>query len=357
MRLFYYILGARAVYALLWFYVSPLLPLMARDLAVQEAQLGLLPAAFIAGAAAMQIPAAWIGAKIGDVRTAGIGLLLLGLGSALVGFSGTWQEALAFRALAGAGAGLFFSTAGAALVSLKPGATGTALGWYNASFNVGALTGYYWGYVAAAMGWRAAAILPGVAASAVAAPLLTQKGFKHGHKLDRSAIALGLASFPIWGAVYATNSLAATWLSYYKDVPPSLAGAISSASMASGLLGGALGSIYDKARKKEVVLVAASALSSASMALVPSSPPAVVPLAVFAYGASYTVYITAIYAEGSRRSSPSSALAVINVIDMALGLNASYIFSYAMSIYPPLAWYSTAALALVSSYAARLARR
>ncbi len=342
---------------MLWFYLSPLLPLMAKDLGVQEAQLGFLPAAFIAGAASMQIPASWIGAKIGDVKTAGAGLLLLGVGSALVGISRGWPEALAFRALAGAGAGLFFSTAGAALVSLRPERAGTALGWYNASFNVGALAGYYWGYVAAMANWRVAAALPGVVASAIAAPMLLQGGFKHEHKLDASAVALGLASFPIWGAVYAANSLAAAWLTYYKDVPPSIAGAISSASMASGLLGGALGSVYDKAGNKAAVLAGSAALSAASMAAVPLLPPTAVPAAVFAYGASYTVYITAIYAEGSKRGSPSSALAVINVVDMALGLNESYVFSYAMSVYPPLAWYTAAILALASSSAARLAEK
>lgn len=355
--MFHYLLVARAVYALAWFYLSPLLPLMARDLSVQEAQLGWLPAAFIAGAAAMQIPASWIGARIGDVRTAGIGLFLLGLGSALVGASGSWPEALAFRALAGAGAGLFFSTAGAALVSLRPEAAGAALGWYNAAFNVGALAGYYWGYVAALAGWRAAAVAPGLAIAAIAVPLIAESGFRHEHKLDASAVTLGLASFPIWGAVYAANSLAASWLTYYRHVPPSLAGAISSASMASGLLGGALGAIYDRARNKGLVFAATSILTAAAMASMPYLPPVAAPAAVFAYGVFYTIYITAIYAEGSRRGQPSSALAVINVIDMALGLNISYLFSYAMAIYPPLAWAITAVLASASASAAALVLR
>ncbi|MGC9118277.1 MAG: MFS transporter [Thermoproteus sp.] len=351
MGLFRYILASRAVYALLWFYLSPLLPAMSRDLHVAEAQLGFLPAAFIAGAAAAQIPASVLGSKIGDVKTAGIGLFLLGLGSALTAASPTWGVALALRAVAGVGAGLFFSTAGAALVALRPGEAGRALGLYNASFNIGAFLGYYWGYVAGPLGWRAAAAIPGAIAAAMALPLIAQGGFRHGARPTASALWLGLASFPLWGAVYAANSLAASWLHYYRGLPASEAGAITSASMLSGLLGGSLGSVYDKARDKRAVFLYSAALSAAAMAALPYLPSAVAPLLVFMYGAAYTVYITAIYAEGSRRGPPSSALAVINVVDMALGLNISYIFSFAMAASPPSAWEIDAGLALASALA------
>ncbi|MEZ0248325.1 MAG: MFS transporter [Thermoproteus sp.] len=354
-RLFLYVLASRAVYALLWFYTAPLLPAMAGDLSATQAELGLLPAAFIAGAAAAQIPASWLGSKIGDVKTAGLGLLLLGVGSAAVGLAVTWPEALAFRATAGVGAGLFFSTAGAALVALRPRAVGSALGLYNASFNVGALVGYYWGYVAEASGWRAAVVAPGVIAAAMSAPLLSQGGFKHEMRLDRSALSLGLASFPIWGAAYAANSLTASWLELYRGAPPSIAGAISSASMASGLLGGLLGAIYDRSRDKRLVFVASAVATSASMATMPWDPLPLVPAAVFAYGSAYTIYMTSIYAEGSASGSPSSALAVINFVDMALGLNMSYLFSYAMALSPPLAWELVAAAASTSASAALLA--
>ena len=351
MRLFGYILASRAVYALLWFYLSPLLPAMSRDLHVSEAQLGFLPAAFIAGAAAAQIPASLAGSRIGDVRTAGLGLLLLGLGSALTAASPTWGAALALRAVAGVGAGLFFSTAGAALVALRPREAGRALGLYNASFNIGAFLGYYWGYVAEPLGWRIAAAAPGVAAAAMAPPLIMQGGFKHGARPSPSAIWLGLVSFPLWGAVYAANSLAAAWLHYYRGLQASEAGAITSASMLSGLLGGFLGSIYDKAKDKRAVFLYSAVLSAAPMAALPYLPTAVAPLLVFTYGVAYTIYITAIYAEGSRSGAPASALAVINVVDMALGLNVSYLFSFTMALSPPSAWEVDAGLALASALA------
>ncbi|MEL9990189.1 MAG: MFS transporter [Thermoproteus sp.] len=355
MRLFPYVLASRAVYALLWFYIAPILPIMAKELSATQAELGLLPAAFIAGAAAAQIPASWLGSKIGDVRTAGLGLLLLGAGSASLGLAGTWAEALAFRAVAGVGAGLFFSTAGAALVALRPRAVGSALGLYNASFNLGALAGYYWGYVAGPLGWRNAVIAPGAVAAAMSVPLLAQGGFKHQLRLSRSAASLGLASFPIWGAAYAANSLAASWLELYRGASPSAAGAMSSASMASGLLGGLLGVVYDRTSDKRLVLASSALATAASMAVIPWAPTPLAPAAIFAYGTAYTVYMTSIYAEGSASGDPSSALAVINLVDMALGLNMSYAFSYAMALSPPLAWSLAAAAASTSASAALLA--
>jgi DHA1 family inner membrane transport protein len=75
--------------------------------------------------------------------------------------------ALGFKALGGVGAGLFFFTAGAVLVALRPSAVGAALGWYNVSFNLGSFVGYYWGYVASAVGWRLALGISGVLATAV----------------------------------------------------------------------------------------------------------------------------------------------------------------------------------------------
>ncbi|CCC80720.1 permease of the major facilitator superfamily [Thermoproteus tenax Kra 1] len=349
--MFAYILAARAVYALMWFYLAPLLPAMIQDFSVPPSESGLMPAFFIIGAAAAQIPASWIGSKIGDIRTAGLGLFTLGIGSSLVATSPNWWTALAFRAISGVGAGLFFSTAGAALVALRPRSAGSALGWYNASFNIGAFAGYYWGYAAHLLGWRAAALAPALLAVAMSAPLIKEPGLRSSASLSWRAAKLGLASFPIWGAAYAANSLTATWLHFYRGVPASAAGAISSATMASGLLGGMLGSIYDRVRNKRAVPFYSAFLTAVAMAALPLAPAEISPLLVFSYGLGYTVYITSIYAMGAKLGNPSAALAVINVIDMSLGMGFSYVFSYTMELNPAIPWAILSALALISATA------
>jgi DHA1 family inner membrane transport protein len=98
---------------------------------------------------------------------------------------------------------------------------GAASGWYNASFNLGGFVGYYWGYIASAALWVA---------------LLKGHGFKTKTFVNWKAALFGLASFPPFGgAVYAANSLTATWIRLYRSVDEGVAGAISSASMMADL--------------------------------------------------------------------------------------------------------------------------
>jgi DHA1 family inner membrane transport protein len=94
-------------------------------------------------------------------------MVIFGASSVLMSAAPRWGWALGFRALGGVGAGLFFFTAGAVLVALRPNAAGAALGWYNVSFNLGSFVGYYWGYVASAVGWRLALGISRVLVAAV----------------------------------------------------------------------------------------------------------------------------------------------------------------------------------------------
>jgi DHA1 family inner membrane transport protein len=119
--------------------------------------------------------------------------------SILMSAAPRWEWALGFRALGGVGAGLFFSTADAVLVALRPNAVGAALGWYNASFNLGGFVGYYWGYVTPAVGWRLALGVPGVLATALGMALLKGHDFKTKTFINWKAALFGLASFPLLG--------------------------------------------------------------------------------------------------------------------------------------------------------------
>jgi hypothetical protein len=65
--------------------------------------------------------------------------------------------------------------------------------------------------------------------------LLKGHGFKTKTFVNWKAALSGLASFPFWSAVYAANSLTATWIHLYRSVDEGVAGAISSASMMADL--------------------------------------------------------------------------------------------------------------------------
>lgn len=350
--LIYLVLLSRAVYALMWFYIAPVLPMMLREFNVDPALAGVLPAVFIVGAATAQLPASFIGAKFGHNKIAGIGLIIFGISSIAVGLSPSWEWALFFRALGGLGAGLFFSTAGAVLIVLKPDAVGSILGWYNASFNLGGFLGYYWGYVASLVGWRIAIAIPGVISAAFGAMLLKSASLKSETSISWKTSVFGLASFPFWGAVYAANSLTATWLHLFRGMEESYAGAISSASMLSGFFGGVFGRLYDRTKNKRRLLLYTPIFASIAYLAMPDTPIEAAPLLAFIYGASFSAYITAVYATASKVSrNPASALAVINVINMALGLHFSYAFSLLMAFSPTYPWLLLSALAFLSAIA------
>jgi Arabinose efflux permease len=352
----YLVLFARGVYSLMWFYMAPILPTILREYGVEPIQAGLLPAVFIVGAAATQLPAGYLGARYGHDRVAGVGMAVFGASSILLSVAPTWESVLVFRALGGVGAGLFFSTAGATLIALRTNAVGSALGWYNASFNIGAFVGYYWGYVASVVGWRLALMAPGVLGVALGVLLLMGQGIKTKASFSLHTVVFGLASFPFWGAVYAANSLAATWIHLYRQVSEEAAGAISSAAMLSGFFGGIMGSVYDRARNKSYIFLGAPLSAALAYASLPFAPLELVALFIFLYGISFSAYITAVYAAASKMSeNPAAALAVINVTNMALGLHFSYVFSWLMalgSVYP---WLLLSALALSSAVSTYIA--
>ncbi|MEZ0318696.1 MAG: hypothetical protein ABWK05_01705 [Pyrobaculum sp.] len=120
--------------------------------------------------------------------------------------------------------------------------------------------------------------------------------------------------------------------------------------MISGFFTGWVGKIYDAAQRK--VVVAAPVVASLTYLAVPLFPVSVVPALVFLYGFSFSTYITSIYAAASKNSkNPASALAVINVTNMALGLHVSYIFTRVMELAPAYPWALLSALAVASAAA------
>jgi MFS family permease len=60
------------------------------------------------------------GARYGHDRVAGIDMVIFEASSILMSAAPRWEWGLGFRALGRVGAGLFFSTAGAVLVALRP---------------------------------------------------------------------------------------------------------------------------------------------------------------------------------------------------------------------------------------------
>src|SRR5579885_3069586 len=124
------ILFSRFIYSLNWFVISPAIPLI-----------------FFLFTGLFQIPSGIVSNKLGAPATFTAGLILLSLGNILLILYQNFEWVLLTRALSGFGAALFFASAGAVLIELKPDKPGFMMGMYNVAFALGGGAGLLWGVV------------------------------------------------------------------------------------------------------------------------------------------------------------------------------------------------------------------
>ena len=100
---------ARAVYALNWFDITPGLIFISQDLDLKLVYLGVATTAFYIGLAVLQMVGGILGTKYGSRIISFLGILTLGLGGILSGFSTNLLQLALFRFITGSGAAMFFS--------------------------------------------------------------------------------------------------------------------------------------------------------------------------------------------------------------------------------------------------------
>ncbi len=176
---------ARAVYAFNWYNVGAVLPLLGAAFAASTVQLGIVLAAFLAGAGIFQVPAGLASLRWGNRAIAIAALGVMGAFCTASAFSPNWWILALLRFGAGAGAAMFFAPALGLVASYYPaGSRGPMVGLFNSGFSLGSGLGLIAGAVVGSVyGWPAALLVGGVGlvASAVVAPLV----------LPRSEIAPG----------------------------------------------------------------------------------------------------------------------------------------------------------------------
>ena len=158
-----------ACFALLY----PLLPLIAADLGLSYAQVGLVRAAFSGAASTLQLPAGLLGERFGEGLVLLVGNAWVGGGVAAMALAGGFAGLLALALLAGVG-GNAQHPLGAALVSRSsaPAQTATALGAFHFAGDLGKLVAPLAAGVAVGLGWRMPLVGVGAATAALAALLL-----------------------------------------------------------------------------------------------------------------------------------------------------------------------------------------
>ncbi|MEM3214950.1 MAG: MFS transporter, partial [Conexivisphaerales archaeon] len=223
------IISSRVVYSLYWVFLSPAYLLFGMSFSLSKYQLGLISWAFVIGAAAFQLPSGIIAHRIGPQKIYVIGLLILSSSSYLSAASWNIYELLVSRVLAGAGAAMFFSSAGYVLSMLNRHRVGLYMGIYNAAFSIGAALGLFWSVIYGIMYWRYAIVLAGIIGGAFSIidyfavkDISFNEKNSVSFKIDRKIILFALMLSGFWGTFYAAETLLP---SYFEIISRSSIGA------------------------------------------------------------------------------------------------------------------------------------
>jgi MFS family permease len=164
------IIIARVFYAVNWFNVAAIFPLIAIDFEQDISLLGSISAAFFIGVGIFQIPAGIFAAKYSPRTSAIFGIALSSTAALLYGFTSEASQLVWLRFIIGAGMAFFFSS-GVVLIARYAGATssGFSIGLMNSAHSIGGIVGIFaWIVIAQMVGWRPSLILAGAIGIATA---------------------------------------------------------------------------------------------------------------------------------------------------------------------------------------------
>jgi predicted MFS family arabinose efflux permease len=365
------LVGVRAAYAYNWFDIGPAFPGLGTTFGVGPAGWGILLGAFLAGAGLCQVPAGLLARRFGLRPLALGGAAVLAAAALASALAPSFPALIASRAIAGAGAGLFFSPAIGLVASLYPeGSRGVPVGGFSSAFSAGAALGLYASAVlAAAIGWRAdlAVGAAGLAAVTLAAFLLIPRstgladrrrraggvGWSRTYAVLRrpEVWAIGLAFVGCEGASFATGQFVVPFGEALRGWSPALAGAVGASFVLPSVLGGPLGgAIAERNRRHRAQLAVPTLVGAIGLALLPFASLggafAIGSVFSFSYGFAYAVmYVTPLFWNDLDPSEVPLAIAMFNGVQLAGGGAVALAFGGVVGATSyPVAWEFAAAI-------------
>ena len=355
-------------YAYNWFDLGPGLTGVSATFGVGPAEWGVLLAGFLGGAGAIQVPAGILARRWGPRRVTLWGALLLGAGALASSLAPSFEVLVVLRAVAGAGAALFFSPAIGLVASLQPeGRRGVAVGTFSSAFSAGAALGVFvTALLIPSIGWRGGLAVGGLLLLTlllVAVPLVPRTAEDEVRAVPRGVPA-ALRSRAVWGIGLAFIGLEGASLSAgqyfvpYAQVVlgwgPALAGGVASLFVFPSLFGGQVGgALTERYSNRRTQMVVATALSGGLLLAVPFVGLGVIAVlaVVFSltYGAIYAMmYVLAPYLPEIPRAEVPLAIGTFNSIQIVGGALVTYLFAIivAGSSYA-LAWVALGLLTVV----------
>lgn len=317
------IIVARIFYAVNWFNVAAVFPLIALDFEQDIALLGSISAAFFIGVGIFQIPAGIFAAKYSPRTSAIFGIALSSLAALLYGLASEASQLVWLRFIVGAGMAFFFSS-GIVLIARHAGArsSGFSIGLMNSAHSIGGIIGIFaWIVIAQVFGWRPSLILSGAIGIATAVMMVAaipaaghaQRGTSApeagGRWLNTSEVWRILSNPPLVALGLVLTGVQASWaltltfiVVYLQSLAISLesTGVIASLALISAIVSAPLvGRFYDRTvRDARTILLACGvsicvALAAMSVPILPVIIAAVIAIGFFAGGAFTVAYAKA----------------------------------------------------------------
>jgi len=334
------IIFSRAVYSMYWVYLSPAYIYYMQEFSIPKSFLGYISWSFIVGSAVTQLPAAYLASCKGPVKVYLLGLFLLSFSGIFSAFSFNFQMLLITRIIAGAGAGLFFSTAGYVLSYINQKRLGFWMGVYNAAFAVGAITAYAFSMLYTYANWKVLVSLMsffGVMVTLTDYFLLRSMNIKIEIDTKRPKITknikpllVAVAISGFWGTYYAAETLLP---SYFAIVNGSVkfGNEVTIMLLVFSFVGGFFNYFYDVSPSKRLFLFVTVFLGGIGFLMFSSKE--LFYLGLFLIGFFDEMAFSALYAislQLSEEKYSAMALSVVNFINMVLGMWISIVFSYSM---------------------------
>ncbi|NJE05274.1 MFS transporter [Thermococcus sp. M36] len=335
--------------------VPPLIPMIRAELGINNAEAGLLMTALLLPYAVVQVPAGYIGDRIGRKRLLVMSIIGYSLSSALILFARQYWELLAVRALYGVFSGLYYAPATALISEVYRERKGSALGFFMIGPPVGSgIAPIIAAPIALALEWRYAfVLLSGMSlliglALAFAVRGEVSRPSRVRLSLPGNVYLLSAANFIVLAAFFGLLTFLVSFLvSYGVSIRRAsmLFSLLSLVGVAGSLFGGAL---YDRIGRRSVSLVfGLNAFLTLVLAL-SASPWVILPLGLTFY--SVGAIVTAYASEKATSENLGSVMGFVNMV----GFFGATVGPYIMGLLIDSLGYRAAFLSVPAMYALAL---
>ncbi|MCL4350732.1 MAG: MFS transporter [Candidatus Thermoplasmatota archaeon] len=352
----------RALYAMNWYNVSPLLPDILGTYGTPLYLGGFMLFAFLIGTAIFQVPSGIIAARIGSKNTAMTGMILMSISAALSVFSPDFTAFLFTRFLVGVGSAFFFSSGVGVLNDIDKEHSKTNIAIFNTSFSVGGGIGIViFQLLSSTNSWQMLMIYSGIVTlvfsiiGSIWIPSAriagNQAEFTKNVKerfFSKPLLLLSLALSGYWGTNFTFGEYEVNYAKYI-GFAAGTAGIIGSLALFAGILGLLL---YRRIRIGSPSILLPSLLVSISIVIATQAlgfPYELFFVSAFAGAISIMLfsleYYYVILLEKEEKYVPLS-ISIMNGIQIATGSLIAAVFGYLYAFSPELSWLFLPAVSL-----------